>query len=56
MVPEALTALAASGGAALVAAATDAWQSARAGFVRLLTRGKQRPELAEDMRELTSRV
>jgi hypothetical protein len=41
--------LAASGGAALVgAAATDAWQTARAGFARLLSRGdSRRQQLAE---------
>ena len=49
MVAEWITTLAATGGATLVGAiATDAWQAARAGFVRLLGRGDaRRQELAE---------
>jgi hypothetical protein len=40
---EALAALAAAGGTALVeAVTTDAWQKAKAGFARLLGRGDQR--------------
>jgi hypothetical protein len=49
-------ALAGAGGAALVgAAATDAWQSARAGFARLLGRGDaRRRELAETRLDATA--
>jgi hypothetical protein len=55
MVLEALAALAASGGAALVsAAATDAWQSARAGFVRLFTRGNESAELVGSRMDQTA--
>ncbi|MGH3770263.1 MAG: hypothetical protein ACRDRW_02505 [Pseudonocardiaceae bacterium] len=55
MLTEALAALAASGGTALVAAAaTDAWQSARAGFARLLTHGERRQELIESRLDQTA--
>ncbi|MGH3801534.1 MAG: hypothetical protein ACRDTD_15645 [Pseudonocardiaceae bacterium] len=48
MLTEALAALAASGGTALVAAAaTDAWQSARAGFAQLFAHGEKRQELVQ---------
>lgn len=43
MLEEALAALAAAGGSALVqAATTDAWEKAKAGFARLLGRGDER--------------
>jgi hypothetical protein len=55
MLAEALAALAASGGTALVAAAaTDAWQSARAGFARLFTHGERRHELIESRLDQTA--
>ncbi|CAM5398679.1 hypothetical protein [Streptomyces abikoensis] len=45
MLTEALEGLAAAGGSAVVgAAATDAWQTARAGVARLLGRGDDREE------------
>ncbi|MER7467103.1 hypothetical protein [Streptomyces sp. NPDC097981] len=47
MLSETLEMLAASGGAALVgAAATDAWQTTRSGFTRLLGRGNPQTEQA----------
>ncbi|MEO3755886.1 hypothetical protein [Streptomyces sp. B6B3] len=54
MLPEALMALAAAGGAALVAAAaTDAWATARSQFGRLLDReGGGRPELRARLDDL----
>lgn len=55
MLAEALAALAASGATALVgAAATDAWQSARAGFVRLFARGERQHELLESRLDQTA--
>ncbi|MGH3692698.1 MAG: hypothetical protein ACRDRX_01615 [Pseudonocardiaceae bacterium] len=55
MLTEALAALAASGGTALVAAAaTDAWQSARTGFARLVTAGGWRHELVESRLDQTA--
>jgi hypothetical protein len=47
MVAEWITSLAATGGATLVAAAaTDAWQHAKAGFARLFGRGDRAREVA----------
>src|SRR5262245_51291073 len=47
MVAEWITSLAATGGATLVAAAaTDAWQQAKAGFARLFGRGDHDREAA----------
>ena len=55
MLTEALAALAASGGTALVAAAaTDAWQSARAGFAGLLGRAGWHQELVESRLDRTA--
>lgn len=55
MLTEALAALAASGGTALVAAAaTDAWQSARAGFTRLFTQAQRSGELIESRLDRTA--
>lgn len=55
MLTEALTALAASGGTALVAAAaTDAWQFTWAGFARLFTDGERRQELIESRLDQTA--
>lgn len=53
MLSEALAALAAAGGTALVSAmSTDAWMSAKQGFARLLGRGKpERQEVAEQRLE-----
>ncbi|MER6001409.1 hypothetical protein ABT120_22780 [Nonomuraea angiospora] len=53
MLSEALAALAAAGGTALVSAmTTDAWTSAKQGFARLLSRGKHdRQEIAEQRLE-----
>lgn len=51
MVAEWITSLAAAGGATLVAAAaTDAWQQARAGFTRLLGGGDRDREVAAGRR------
>lgn len=50
-----MAALAASGGTALVAAAaTDAWQSARAGFARLFTQAQRSGELIESRLDRTA--
>ncbi len=55
MLTEALAALAASGGTALVAAAaTDAWQSTRAGFARLFTQAQRSGELIESRLDRTA--
>jgi hypothetical protein len=55
MLTEALAALAASGGTALVAAAaTDAWQYARTGFARLFAHGQRRHELVESRLDQTA--
>lgn len=55
MLEEALAALAATGGSALVqAATTDAWEKAKSGFARLLGRGdKRRTEVIEGRLENT---
>ena len=51
MLLEALGALASAGGTALVeAAASDAWEKARAGFARLLGRGDKRREAVAEGR------
>ncbi len=55
MLTEALAALAASGGTALMAAAaTDVWQFARAGIARLFTRGERRQEWIESKLDQTA--
>lgn len=55
MLTEALAALAASGGTALVAAAaTDTWQSARAGFARLFAHAQRSQELIESRLDRTA--
>jgi hypothetical protein len=57
MVPEALAALAAGGGTALMeAVATDGWQAVKTGFARLLGRGDERLAAAVEGRLERSRA